>query len=126
MEGAEESFAPDHTTVSSSRCKAAEAAPKINGVIEDIEMMGDFTTQEENIGVEKAEDGHDGKMGGRESEARLAALHGINRPFFHPDLQSALTSAIATEKLHAAIGNESPGGHGMVERLEVEGQSGEK
>jgi sodium-independent sulfate anion transporter 11 len=34
---------------------------------------------------------------------RLRAVHGMNRPFFHPDIESALTSVLATEFLREAI-----------------------
>jgi sodium-independent sulfate anion transporter 11 len=36
-----------------------------------------------------------------EKVQEMAVLHGINRPYFHPDLQSALLSAIALEKRKA-------------------------
>jgi solute carrier family 26 (sodium-independent sulfate anion transporter), member 11 len=113
MKDAEENIVADHIS-SSSKAKA----PKIPGVIEDIEM-GDFTSQQEKIVVEKMEGGNNGKMT-KQQAARMTALHGINRPYFHPDIQSALTSAIATEELHAALGNESPGAQPITERLEVD------
>ena len=111
MESADESFAPDTARdLAAAGGKGRGEAPKVGGVLDDIEMMGDLTTQSEKIGeVERVEtrgerDGNAERLDAR--EARLAALHGINRPFFHPDVQSALASAIATERLYEAIGGE--------------------
>jgi sodium-independent sulfate anion transporter 11 len=129
MESAEESFAPDHVRdfavpTSSKTAGPKAGGPKVGGVLDDVEL-GDMTTQAEKIGEVERVESRRQVPGGRldEREARLAALHGINRPFFHPDVQSALTSAIATEKLYEATGAESPS-RGIVERREVDG--GEK
>jgi sodium-independent sulfate anion transporter 11 len=56
---------------------------------------GGFTTQEEKVIVEQLEDSNDG-MSKREQMSRMTALHGINRPFFHLDIQIALKSVVAT------------------------------
>jgi sodium-independent sulfate anion transporter 11 len=63
----------------------------------DVEQgeSGGFTTQEEKVVVEKLEVSKDGKIT-KDEKSRMTAVHGINRPFFHPDIQSALTSAVAT------------------------------
>jgi sodium-independent sulfate anion transporter 11 len=110
MESADESFAPDHVrdfAINPAGGKGKEATGIKVGVLDDIEMMGDLTTQSEKIGeVERVETRGEqrGRMDGRGT--RLAALHGINRPFFHPDVQSALASAVATERLYEAVGEE--------------------
>jgi sodium-independent sulfate anion transporter 11 len=115
MESADESFAPDRVrdfavdpaVTPAATSEKKDGAPKVGGVLDDVEMAalggGDATTQSEKIGeVERVETRGETTAAGR--EARLAALHGINRPFFHPDVQSALASAIATERLYEAVG----------------------
>jgi solute carrier family 26 (sodium-independent sulfate anion transporter), member 11 len=77
---------------SSSKAKALRRA----GVIGDIEMVN-YTSLGKKIDMKETEG----------QAARMSPLYGINTPFFHPDIQSALASAIAMEEFHVALGNES-------------------
>jgi sodium-independent sulfate anion transporter 11 len=65
---------------------------------EDVEM-GQFQTTEDKISVTKTEMVSEGKYIEGES-AKVAAVHGVNRPYFHVDVQSALKSAIAFDIQH--------------------------
>jgi solute carrier family 26 (sodium-independent sulfate anion transporter), member 11 len=67
-----------------------------SAIADDVERReaGEFITQTENIMVERLEVSKDGKIT-KEQMLRMAEIHGINRPFFHTDIQSALTSAVA-------------------------------
>ncbi|KAF4635044.1 hypothetical protein G7Y89_g3057 [Cudoniella acicularis] len=65
---------------------------------------GDFVSREEKAIESHIEDA--GASSGPPTSAsavRMATLHGINRPFFHPDLQSALVSATATEEFRSTM-----------------------
>jgi sodium-independent sulfate anion transporter 11 len=68
-----------------------------SAIADDVERgeAGEFTTKTEKVMIERLEVSKDGKIT-KEQMSRMAELHGINRPFFHADIQSALTSAIAT------------------------------
>jgi hypothetical protein len=39
-------------------------------------------------------------------DTRMIPLYGINRPFFHPNIQSAVETAVATEDGHVGSVNE--------------------
>jgi solute carrier family 26 (sodium-independent sulfate anion transporter), member 11 len=75
-------------------------------VVQDVEM-GPFQTAEDKITVTKMEVVSDGKPSADET-ARLAAVHGVNRPNFHVDVQSALRSVVAFERLQAVSSETSP------------------
>jgi solute carrier family 26 (sodium-independent sulfate anion transporter), member 11 len=67
--------------------------------------LGGFTTEQDKVLVERLEVGEDGKIT-KDSMARLTAVHGVNRPFFHADIQSALTSIVASDVILEAMMNQ--------------------
>jgi len=91
--------------------------PQVPGVIDDIEL-GDFASKNDIVSSSKLEHGDLDKVTTKEQAARYAALHGINRPYFHPDVQSALMSVMAAEEARSKEDDESPDDI-MTERMEV-------
>jgi sodium-independent sulfate anion transporter 11 len=89
-------------------------------VAQDIEM-GLFQTAEDKITVTQMEVAPDGKPS-RDETARLAAVHGVNRPNFHVDVQSALRSVVAFERVRAAVMSSS---EASPEDSSNEGEQGE-
>ena len=55
-------------------------------------------------GLETASSGSGSDLGGKGITARVAAIHGLNKPLFHTDLTSALQSAIANVELRGEGG----------------------
>ncbi|KAE8441536.1 hypothetical protein EG329_004844 [Mollisiaceae sp. DMI_Dod_QoI] len=70
--------------------------------IGDVEF-GDLKSEEKVIRSYVEEVGGSSNSPTSDSAVKMAILHGINRPFFHPDLQSALVSAIATEEYRSMM-----------------------
>jgi solute carrier family 26 (sodium-independent sulfate anion transporter), member 11 len=83
---------------------SGKATHRKSATAQDVEKdaMGGFTTQRDKMFVEKLEVSSDGQIT-TEQLARMTAVHGINRPFFHPDIQSALMSAIASHNIMEAM-----------------------
>jgi sodium-independent sulfate anion transporter 11 len=83
------------------------AVTEMNGDVE----LGDLTSTGEKVVVSRMEDLAGGSGGSSVAipssnggpPQKMTAVHGINRPFFHPDVQSALVSALATEELREAM-----------------------
>jgi solute carrier family 26 (sodium-independent sulfate anion transporter), member 11 len=70
--------------------------------IESGEVGGIDAENAEKLTVEALEVTRDGKMT-RDQMGRMEAVHGINRPFFHPDIQGALSSAVASKVIMEAF-----------------------
>ena len=100
---------------SDSAAAEAERRQRLDGKKSDVES-GQRTRQrevDENSAIESVEsdpieiDLRTSKAYSKE-DVKIAAVSGLNRPFFHIDLTSALQSAITnTEKLHVKEANES-------------------
>jgi solute carrier family 26 (sodium-independent sulfate anion transporter), member 11 len=75
-----------------------------SAVAQDVESgrLGGLTDDTEKLHVKTLEVIDDGKIT-KDQTRRMEAIHGINRPFFHPDIQSALTSAIASKIIMEAF-----------------------
>jgi sodium-independent sulfate anion transporter 11 len=73
-------------------------------VTSDIESAGAVRPidESEKFTIETLEVTDDGKIT-KEQMDKMEAIQGINRPFFHPDVQSALTSAIGSKHLQESI-----------------------
>jgi sodium-independent sulfate anion transporter 11 len=91
-----------------SRGGIASEFRRRSAIVQDAEAgsLGGFTTEEDKVVVEKLEVGDDVKITD-DSMARLTAVHGINRPFFHVDIQSALTSVVASDVILEAMMNQT-------------------
>jgi solute carrier family 26 (sodium-independent sulfate anion transporter), member 11 len=83
----------------------------------DVEL-GDVKSSGEKVIVSHTEDiGGSSGSAGAGTPARLAAVHGINRPFFHSDVQSALVSAMETEELGTVIEEEAEDEQAFTEAI---------
>jgi solute carrier family 26 (sodium-independent sulfate anion transporter), member 11 len=73
-------------------------------VAQDIEAgrAGALTDEVEKLTIEVLEVTDDGKIT-KDQMGKMEAIHGINRPFFHPDVQSALISAVASKAIMEAF-----------------------
>jgi solute carrier family 26 (sodium-independent sulfate anion transporter), member 11 len=71
----------------------------------DLEL-GSLTVGKQGVASQSENAGSSGPESSDSLPSTMTAVHGINRPFFHPDVQSALVSAMATEELRLAMQEE--------------------
>lgn len=91
--------------VDDAKAKASKGKTRQSMMAEDVEM-GEFTAQDDKIAVSKVEVSNDGQLTA-DAMARMAAVNGINRPYFHLDVHGALMSAIAAEELRLTMDEET-------------------
>jgi sodium-independent sulfate anion transporter 11 len=105
MSQADPATVRDEQEVSRERRDEEAPRPRQQSIIAvDIQQgnVGGISEQSEKLQVEALEVTEDGKIT-TEQLARMQTLHGMNRPFFHPDIQSAVTSAVATKVVMEAF-----------------------
>jgi sodium-independent sulfate anion transporter 11 len=93
----------DEESAAPAPAEASTANDEFIRVSFDIAKQGD-TSHVDQIEAKSQSRGSDAGNAASltaEKVREMAVLHGINRPYFHPDLQSALISAIALEKRKA-------------------------